>query len=71
MNDEQLQEAAVLSGVLDVQDDFLDSDFRQLCEQVTSNMDIIQATNFSESYIALRHEVLNVSSVPRRRSNED
>ncbi len=70
MNDEQLQEAA-LSGVLDVQDDFLDSDFRQLCEQVTSNMDIIQATNFSESYIALRHEVLNVSSVPRRRSNED
>lgn len=62
MNDEQLHEAAVLSGVLDVQEDFLQPDFRQMCEQVTSNMDVIQATNFSESYIALRHNILNVSS---------
>lgn len=48
MNDEQLHEAAVLSGVglLDVQDDFLHPDFRRMCEQVTSNMDVIQATNF-------------------------
>lgn len=45
MNDEQLQEAAVSSGVLDVEDDFLDSDFRQLCEQVSSTMDPILATN--------------------------
>ena len=71
MNDEQLQEAAVLSGVLDVEDDFLASDFRQLCEQVSSNMDPILATNFSESYIALRHDVLNASFAPRYRSNDD
>ena len=71
MTDVQLQEVAVLSGVLDVQDDFLDPDFRKLCEQVTSNMNVIEANNFSESYIALRHDILNGSCVPRCRSSED
>ena len=45
MTEEQLREVAMESGVLDVDDDFLDADFRAKCEQIMPDKEMYNLMN--------------------------
>lgn len=57
LTDDQLQEAAIVSGVLDVPDDFLEPDFRRECERISPNPDETEPKNFSHAYINLKRNI--------------
>ena len=54
MSEEQLKEAAEQSGVLNVEDDFLDPAFRMECERLIPNIQDIEAKDCREAYLYLK-----------------
>lgn len=50
----QLQEAAVQSGVLEIDDDFLAQEFRERCELVMPNVTDIKPEDCKEAFIYLK-----------------
>ena len=65
MTDDQLHEAAVQSGVLELEDDFLDAETRQKWEEVVSD-DEVTPQNFVEKFIELKQ---NCNSIAATESN--
>ena len=65
MTDNQLHEAAVQSGVLELDDDFLDVETRQKWEEVVSD-DEVTPQNFIEKFIELKQ---NCNSIATTESN--
>ena len=51
VTDEQLAEVAQLSGVEDMEDDFLEEDFRQKCERDIAETDDIEASKLYYNYL--------------------
>ncbi|XP_066912421.1 uncharacterized protein [Clytia hemisphaerica] len=54
---EDLQEAARLSGVLDVPNDFLSQNDRRLCETILSDPEKVTPEDFVQSYLNLRYSI--------------
>lgn len=57
VSEDDLQEAAVLSGVLEVANDFIDPAFKQRCENVIPNPMEILPEDCSTAYIRLKENV--------------
>jgi len=57
VTEEKLQEVASLSGVLDVQEDYLDAEFRKKYEEIISEPEKITAKDYVESYLLLKHSI--------------
>ena len=55
ISEEQLQEAVVHSGVLDVRDYFLEPDFRAECERLIPNVDEVEAKDCRQAFLYLKH----------------
>ena len=51
---EQLQKVAEYSGVLEVEDDFLEPAFRLKCQQVIPDVEEIEAKDCRKAYLYLR-----------------
>lgn len=64
VTDEELQEVAILSGVLDVPDDFLSKPFRDECERIISLKDLTPK-DCKDAFIFLKQnfQLSNVQSV--------
>lgn len=57
VTEEKLQEVASLSGVLDIEEDYLDAEFRKKCEEIISEPEKITAKDYVESYLLLKHSI--------------
>ena len=62
VDEDQLHEAAVQSGVLDVDDDFLEPEFRQECERIVPSPDQIIPQNFFDTFIRLKRN-FNINNI--------
>jgi len=64
VTDHELQEIAVLSGVLDCPDDFLSTEFRNECERIISVADL-KPKDCKDAFIFLKQnfQLSNVQSV--------
>ena len=58
MSENELQEAAIQSGVLEVADDFIDAALRQRCVNVIPNPTEILPEECCTAYIRLKENVL-------------
>ena len=65
MTENQLHKAAVQSGVLEIEDDFLDAETRQKWGEIVSD-DEITPQNFAEKFIELKQ---NCNSIAATESN--
>jgi len=54
VTEEQLEEAAEQSGVLNVKDDFLDSAFRLECERLIPNVQEVEPKDCKQAYVYLK-----------------
>ena len=54
MTEEQLQEVAIQSGVLGIEEDYLEPDFRNRCEQLIPNPKDIDSKECANSYVYLK-----------------
>ena len=54
VTDQQLAEVAQLSGVEDMEDDFLEEDFRKECERHIADTDDIEASEAANAYLFLK-----------------
>ena len=54
LTEDDLKEAAEVSGVLNVADDFLQSDFRQICEEILPNVNEVKPSEFLEQFLFLK-----------------
>ena len=57
VTDQQLQEVAEFSHVLDANDDFLDEDFRQECQRHIPNTEDIEPAQASNAYLYLKDHI--------------
>ena len=57
VTDQQLQEVAEFSHVLDANDDFLDEDFRQECRRHIPNTEDIEPAQASNAYLYLKDHI--------------
>lgn len=57
ITEDQLEEVAELSEVLEETDDFLDPEFRKCCEAVISNVDTIEPADAANAYLYLKANI--------------
>ena len=62
VDEDQLHKAAVQSGVLDVDDDFLEPEFRQECERIVPSPDQITLQKFFDTFICLKRN-FNINNI--------
>ena len=55
VTEEQLQEAATQSGVLDIQEDFLEPHFRNQCERLIPDYNTTKPHECKDAYLYLRN----------------
>lgn len=65
VTEEQLQEVAMESGVLDIADDFLDIEFRAECERLIPDKENIKPDECKDAFLFLKHnfELENISNI--------
>lgn len=54
VSEDELEEVATESGVLNVSDDFLEPEFRQKCEEIIPNVDEIEPRDFQNAFLYLK-----------------
>lgn len=54
LTEEDLKEAAEVSGILNVADDFIQPEFRQTCEEILPGVHDIKPNEFVEKFLILK-----------------
>ena len=58
ITEDQLKEAAVHSGILQVEEDFIDRTFRTKCEEIIPYPDRVEPNECKEAFLYLKENVL-------------
>ena len=62
LTEAELHEAAIQSGVLDTDDDFLDEVFREECERIIPNPEELEPKDCSKAFIYLKRNFVTPSA---------
>ena len=59
ITEEEIKEAALHSGVLQVEEEFLDATFRTRCEEIIPYFDQVQPNECQEAFLYLKEKLLD------------